>query len=97
MGCCGRSRGGGSRLAKNLEHYSAAGGAFAFNGLAAILHGFFDAIGDGLFGLALDAVSFRHKKFAAEASCLERSGQATRKGWQRQFQTEIPQIQRLLN
>jgi hypothetical protein len=44
---------------------------------AAIFHGFFNAIGDGLFGLALDAVSFRHKKIAADASCTERSEQAT--------------------
>jgi hypothetical protein len=90
----GNRRSGG--FAKNFEHHGAAGGAFALNGFAAIFHGFFNAIGDGLFGLALDAVSFRHKKFAAGASCVERFKQATRKGRQRQFQSETQQNQALL-
>ena len=49
-------------FAQNLEHHRAASRAFALDGFAAVLHGFFDAIGDGLFSLALDAISFRHKK-----------------------------------
>src|SRR2546421_11546945 len=48
-----------------LKHHSATRGALAFNCLAAILHGFLDSIDNFLLGLAFDAVSFRHKKFAA--------------------------------
>jgi hypothetical protein len=72
IGIGGWSGRGGVGLAQNFEHHGAAGGAFALDGFAAVFHGFFNAIGDGLFGLALDAVSFRHKKFAANASCVER-------------------------
>jgi hypothetical protein len=60
----------GSSFAQDFEHDGAAGGAFALDGLAAVFHGFFHAIGDGLFGLAFDAVSFRHKEFTADASCV---------------------------
>jgi hypothetical protein len=70
IGWSGRGSNGG--FAQNFEHHGAAGGAFALDGFAAVFHGFFHAIGDGLFGLALDAISFRHKKFAANASCAER-------------------------
>jgi hypothetical protein len=75
----GRGRRGGCRsgLAQNLKHDGAASGALALDGFAAVFHGFFDAIGDGLFGLALDAVSFRHKDFTVNASCVERQEQAT--------------------
>jgi hypothetical protein len=69
MGGGSRCRGG---FAQDLKHHCATGRAFALDGLAAILHGFFNAIGDGLLGLALDAVSFRHKKFTADTSCIER-------------------------
>jgi len=37
-------------------------GHLPLDGFAAVFHGFFNAIGDGLFGLAFDAVSFRHKE-----------------------------------
>jgi hypothetical protein len=92
-----RGRGGGgsgSGLAEDLKHDGATGGTFALNGFAAIFHGFFNAIGDGLFGLALDAVSFRHKKFADAASCGAYGlHKATHKGRQRQFETEVARIQ----
>jgi hypothetical protein len=83
--------GGGGRgvgLAQNLEHHGAAGGAFALDGFAAVFHGFLNAVGDGLLGLALDAVSFRHKEFADGASCAKRDGEATGKNRQRQLQRE---------
>jgi hypothetical protein len=54
----GRSGG----FAQDFEHNRAASRAFALNGFAAVFHGFFDAVGDWLFSLALDAISFRHKK-----------------------------------
>ena len=64
----GRSGGGGRRgwsgggLTKNLKHHGAAGRTFAFDGFAAIFHGFFHTIGNRLLGLALNAISFGHIK-----------------------------------
>jgi hypothetical protein len=95
IGCSGRS-GSSSGFAQNFKHYGSAGRTFALNGFPAILHGLFNAIGDGLFGLALDAISFRHKKFAVDASCIERFAQATYKHLQRQFQTQQQHNQQLI-
>jgi hypothetical protein len=77
--CCDISGGRGSRSgwssrrsgrcrfsAENLEHHSAAGGAFAFNRFAAILHGFFHRIGDFPLGFTLNAISFGHRKMCRQ-------------------------------
>src|SRR5438477_7030275 len=58
-------RRGRSLAAQYLKHHRAAGWAFALDGLAPVLHRFLDGIDNFLLGLAFDAVSFRHKKFAA--------------------------------
>src|SRR5207237_7049977 len=57
----------GALATENFKHDGAAGGAFAFNGFAPVLHRFLDAIDDFLLGFAFDAVSFGHKKFC----CLD--------------------------
>src|SRR5205814_8645377 len=60
-----RRRSGGFRrsfAAEDFEHDRAAGGAFAFDGFAAVLHQLLDGIDNLFFRLALYAVSFGHKK-----------------------------------
>src|SRR5215471_16303655 len=66
----GSSRGGLGRwrgcglAAKDLKHHRSAGRALALDGLATILHGLFDGIGDLPLGFTLNAISFGHKKSA---------------------------------
>jgi len=74
--CGGSSRrdGLGGRRAplptQNFKHHCPAGRAFAFDGFAPVFHRFLDPIDDFLFRLALDAVSFGHKKYCCPgASC----------------------------
>src|SRR2546429_504212 len=60
-----RRRSGGfgrSFATEDFEHDRAAGGAFAFDGFAAVLHQLLDGIDNLFFRLALNAVSFGHKK-----------------------------------
>lgn len=74
----GRRRGScrGCFSTKNLEHDGAARWALAFNGFAAVFHGFFDSIDNVLLRLAFDAVTFSHKRLAL----LEPFGQARQSG-----------------
>ena len=70
----GRGGGGWSRYrrghsgfaAEYLEHDNAAGGALALDRLPPVLHHFFNRIGNFLFGLALDAISFWHRNSSRE-------------------------------
>src|SRR5258706_3276816 len=64
-GRSGSSSSGRCFTTQYLGHHSAAGWALAFYGLAPVLHRFLDGVDNFLLGLAFDAVSFRHKKFAA--------------------------------
>lgn len=48
---------------QNLEHHRSAGGATTLDCPPAILHGLFDAIGDFLPRLTLNAIAFHHKQF----------------------------------
>src|SRR5438067_746730 len=70
-------------IAQNLEHDSAAGRALAFDRFTAVLHRFFDAVGDLFLGLALDAISFSHKNFTVQASCPNGEGSLTEQNLKR--------------
>jgi hypothetical protein len=62
--------GGGRRCGfatQDFEHDGPTSRAPAFDGLASVLHGFLNPVGDFFFGFALNAVSFGHKKFAARS------------------------------
>ena len=57
----GRGGGGGGLATEDFEHDGPTSGAPAFDGLAPVLHGFLNPVGDFFFGFALNAVSFGHK------------------------------------
>ena len=66
---------------QNLKHHGAAGGAFAFDGFAPVLHRLLDRIYDFFLRLAFDAVAFGHKSIAARHFMRHGSYGNTLLGW----------------